>query len=214
MGRRPAPAPRRVGRRIRAPLLRTPVLPIRERRPHQPGPVPAGARRPTRWCPTTSGRSLPGKNGREDRPRPAGFRGGRVGRAGSRDPGDARTCFPDPGERPGPGTVAGRPAVRSRRGSARLAARASPVVVLPDPPRMPPRVPVPLSSRGRTPAGVPGAFPRPYGGRVQGAGPMYVNLLREGGSGSLRQAIVLTEVFGAPVALRSPGREGGGLPGA
>lgn len=43
---------------------------------------------------------------------------------------------------------------------------------------------------------------------------MYVNLLREGGRGSLRQAIVLTEVFGTPVALRSPGREGGGFPQA
>ena len=41
---------------------------------------------------------------------------------------------------------------------------------------------------------------------------MYVNLLREGGSGSLRQAIVLTEVFGTPLALRSPGRERDGLP--
>lgn len=82
----------------------------------------------------------------------------------------------------------------------------------PDPPRMPPQVPAHLLSRGRTPASVPGAFPRPRAGQVEGAGPMYVNLLREGGSGSLRQAIVLTEVFGMPVALRSPGREGGGLP--
>ena len=89
-----------------------------------------------------------------------------------------------------------------------------PVVVLPDPPRMPPWVPAPLPSRGRTPASVPGALSPPPGGRVQGAGPMYVNLLREGGSGSLRQAIVLTEVFGTPVALRSPRREGGGLPRA
>ena len=86
-----------------------------------------------------------------------------------------------------------------------------PVVVLPDPPRMPPRAPAPLPPRRRTPASVPGALPRPRGDRVQVAGPMYVNLLREGGSGSLRQAIVLTEVLGAPVALRSPGREGGGL---
>lgn len=89
-----------------------------------------------------------------------------------------------------------------------------PVVFRPDPPRMPPRAPAPHTSRRRTPAGVPGAFPRPPGGRVQGAGPMYVDLLREGGSGSLRQAIVLTEVFGTPLALRSPGRERGGLPGA
>ena len=89
-----------------------------------------------------------------------------------------------------------------------------PVVVLPDPPRMPPRAPAPLPSRGRSPAGVPGAFPRPRGDRVTVAGPMYVNLLREGGSGSLRQAIVLTEVFGKPVALRSPGREGIGFPEA
>ncbi|MDE0249048.1 MAG: hypothetical protein OXO56_14125 [Gammaproteobacteria bacterium] len=44
------------------------------------------------------------------------------------------------------------------------------------------------------------------------AGPMYVNLLREGGRGSLRQAIVLAEVFGIPVALRSSGREKGGFP--
>ena len=90
-----------------------------------------------------------------------------------------------------------------------------PVVVRPDPPRMPPPAPAPLPSRRRTPpASVPRAFPLPRGDHVQGAGPMYVNLLREGGRGSLRQAIVLTEVFGTPVALRSPGREGGGFPQA
>lgn len=88
-----------------------------------------------------------------------------------------------------------------------------PVVVLPDPPRMPPRAPAPLPSRGRTPGILPGAFPSPPGDRAQvAAGSMYVNLLREGGSGSLRQAIVLTEVFGTPVALRSPERKGGGFP--
>ena len=87
-----------------------------------------------------------------------------------------------------------------------------PVVVRPDPPRIPPRVPAPLPSRRRTPASVPGAFPRSREDRVSMAGPMYVNLLREGGRGSLRQAIVLAEVFGTPVALRSPGREGGGFP--
>ena len=85
-----------------------------------------------------------------------------------------------------------------------------PVVVRPDPPRMLPRVPAPIVSRGRTLAGVPGALPAPRGRAV--AGPMYVSLLREGGRGSLRQAIVLAEVFGTPVALRSPGREGGGFP--
>ena len=85
-----------------------------------------------------------------------------------------------------------------------------PVVVRPDLPRIPPRAPAPLPSRGRTPAGVPRALPSPRDRAV--AGPMYVNLLREGGRGSLRQAIVLTEVFGTPVALRSPGREGGGFP--
>lgn len=87
-----------------------------------------------------------------------------------------------------------------------------PVVVRPDLPRMPPRAPAPLPSRGRAPASVPGVFPRPREDHVTVAGPMYVKLLREGGSGSLRQAIVLTEVFGTPVALRPPGREGGGLP--
>lgn len=93
-----------VGLRTRAPLLRTPVLPPRERRPHLPGPVPAGARRPTRWCPTISGRSLPGKNGREkdggkDRPRPASFRG-RTRRAGG-IPGPVRrpNVFPRCGRR-------------------------------------------------------------------------------------------------------------------
>ena len=87
-----------------------------------------------------------------------------------------------------------------------------PVVVRPDPPRMPPGVPARLPPRRRTPASVPKAFPRPRKDRVTMAGPMYVNLLREGGRGSLRQAIVLTEVFGTPVALRSSGREGGGFP--
>ena len=87
MGRGQAPAPPRVGQRTRAPFPRRPVLPLRERRPHQPGPAPAGARRPTRWCPTTSGRSLPERNGRgrareeDDRPRPARSRR-RMRRAG------------------------------------------------------------------------------------------------------------------------------------
>lgn len=40
---------------------------------------------------------------------------------------------------------------------------------------------------------------------------MYVELLREGGVNSLRQAIVLAEVFGTPVALRPPGRDGNGF---
>ena len=88
----------------------------------------------------------------------------------------------------------------------------APVVVLPDPPRMPPQAPAPLPSRRRTPASVPGALPRPRKDRVTLGGPMYVNLLREGGRDSLRQAIVLAEVFGTPVALRSPGREGDGFP--
>ena len=86
MGRGLVPAPPRVGRGTRAPFLETPVLLLSERRPHQSGPAPTGARRPTRWCPTTSGRSLPGKSGREkarveNSPYPAGFRG-RMHRAG------------------------------------------------------------------------------------------------------------------------------------
>ena len=85
-----------------------------------------------------------------------------------------------------------------------------PVVVRPDSPRVPRRAPAPLPSRGRTPAGVPRVLSSPRDRAV--SGPMYVNLLREGGHGSLRQAIVLAEVFGTPVALRSPGREGGGFP--
>lgn len=85
-----------------------------------------------------------------------------------------------------------------------------PVVVRPDPPRMPFRAPVPLPSRRKIPASVPRALPSPRDHAV--AGPMYVSLLREGGRGSLRQAIVLAEVFGTPVALRSPRLERGGLP--
>ena len=167
-----APAPPHAGLRTRVPFLRTPVLPLSERRPHQSGPVPTDARQPTRWCPTTSGRSLPAKNGRERdgeedclraRPDPGG---GRIGRGGFRDPGDARASSPDAGERPGPRAVVGRPAVRSRRDPPDWRPAPPPVVVRPDPPRMPPRAPVPLPSRGRTPASVPRAFPRPRGDRV------------------------------------------------
>ena len=131
MRRGQARAPPRIGLRTPVPVLRTAALPLGERRPHRSGPVPTGARRPTRWCPTTSGRSLPVKSGQEGDggrtvragPHPGG---GRIGRGGFRDPGDARASSAGAGERPGPGTVVGRPAVRSRRGPARLAARASP----------------------------------------------------------------------------------------
>lgn len=87
MGRGVVSAPPRVGLRTRAPFPRKSALPLHGRRLHQPGHVPASARRPTRWYPTTSGRSLPEKNGREraggqdDRPRPASFRR-RIHRAG------------------------------------------------------------------------------------------------------------------------------------
>ena len=51
MGRGLVPAPPRVGRGTRAPFLETPVLLLSERRPHQSGPAPTGARRPNSMVP-------------------------------------------------------------------------------------------------------------------------------------------------------------------
>ena len=149
--------------------------------------------------------------------------GGRQSTPGHLPEEDASSGGPDLGTReaperasPDPGSGRDREPWRGDQPSAPAEAPPAwqpappPVVVRPDPPRMAPRAPAPLTSRGRTPAGVPRGLSSPRNRAV--AGPMYVNLLREGGRGSLRQAIVLAEVFGTPVALRSPGREGGSFP--
>ena len=79
------------------------------------------------------------------------------------------------------------------------------------PARLPRRAPSPAPSR--RPPGMTGARQALPAMHEDAARPrsVYVELLRDGGRGSLRQAIVFAEVFGTPAALRPPRWQGDGV---